>query len=471
MVHNPAHRACDQVASSGAASGNEPATDTIAAVATPPGRGGIGIVRASGPRVRTLALDVLGTLPPPRWAHYGAFRDAHGEAIDHGVALFFPGPRSFTGEDVLELHGHGGPVVLDMLLRRLLELGARVARPGEFSQRAFLNDKLDLARAESIADLIDSATEEAARWAQRSLQGAFSEKVAALVAEFVELRVHVEAAIDFPEEEVDALSETGAGERVNALLERVDGTLAAARQGVLLKEGATVVIAGPPNVGKSSLLNRFSGRDSAIVTDIPGTTRDVLREQVQIDGLPLHVLDTAGLRSGADAVERAGVERAWAAIRAADAILLVVDDRTGLGPEERAILEELPGAPGVVVARNKIDLSGRAPAQHRGEAGTAVCVSAKTGAGLDLLAQALKAAVGFRGAGEGGFLARRRHLQALEAARAALERARHQLAVARAGELAAEDLRQAQRALGEITGEFTSEDLLERIFSSFCIGK
>ncbi len=468
MGHHPPHRAPDVVGEPGAAA----ARDTIAAIATPPGRGGVGIVRASGPGVRRLARAVLGVLPEPRRAHYAAFRDAAGEAIDHGIALFFPGPRSLTGEDVLELHGHGGPVVLDLLLVRLLALGARPARPGEFLQRAFLNDKLDLAQAEAVADLIDSATAAAARSAQRSLQGHFSEKVAALVEDLVALRTYVEAAIDFPEEEVDHLSDAHLGERVDGLLGAVADTLAAARQGVLLKEGATVVIAGRPNVGKSSLLNRFAGRDAAIVTDIPGTTRDVLREHVHIDGLPLHVLDTAGLRRSGDAVEREGVERAWGAIRAADVVLLVAEDRSGLGAEEAEMLRALPQAVPLVMARNKIDLTGAAPALHQEARGSVVRVSAKTGAGVPLLAQALKAAVGYRDPAESTFLARRRHLEALEAAQESLRAAKRQLeSPRRAGELLAEDLRQAQRALGAITGEFTSEDLLDRIFSSFCIGK
>ncbi|NIR30139.1 MAG: tRNA uridine-5-carboxymethylaminomethyl(34) synthesis GTPase MnmE [Gammaproteobacteria bacterium] len=469
MGHHPAHRAPDDV---GCARAADRAQDTIAAVATPPGRGGVGVVRASGPAVRRMAGAVLGRVPEPRMAHYGPFRDATGEPLDRGIALFFPGPRSLTGEDVLELHGHGGPVVLDLVLGRLLALGARPARPGEFLQRAFLNDKVDLAQAEAIADLIDSATAAAARSAQRSMQGCFSEKVAALVEALVALRTYVEAAIDFPEEEVDHLSEAHVDERLKELLAAVTDTHTAARQGVLLKEGATVVIAGRPNVGKSSLLNRFAGRDAAIVTEIPGTTRDVVREHIQVDGLPLHVLDTAGLRAGADAVERQGVERAWAAIRAADAILLVVDDRSGLGAEEADTLRALPETTPLIVARNKIDLTGTAPATDHDGRSTVVWVSAKTGAGVARLAQALKAAVGYRDPAESSFLARRRHLQALEAARGALQAAKRQLeSPARAGELLAEDLRQAQRALGEITGEFTSEDLLDRIFSSFCIGK
>jgi len=467
MGDHPAHRARREVDADPAAAAPE---DTIAALATPPGRGGVGIVRVSGGLARAVARAVLGRVPEARRAHRAAFRDAGGEPIDWGLALFFPAPRSFTGEDVLELHGHGGPVVMDLLLERVLALGARAARPGEFSQRAFLNDKLDLAQAEAIADLIDSATAEAARGAQRSLQGAFSERVHALMEGVVELRTYVEAAIDFPDEEVDFLSDARLAERLRGLLESLEGALQAARQGVLLKEGATVVIAGSPNVGKSSLLNRLADRDSAIVTDVPGTTRDLLREHIQLDGLPLHVVDTAGLRVTADVVEREGVARAWKAVGDADGVLLVVEDRTGVGGEEMAMLERVPAARPVLVVRNKIDLSGAEPGASAGPHGAEVRASALTGAGVAALAEEVKRLVGYRGA-EGAIVARRRHLQSLERARSALGGAAGQLAGPQAGELVAEELREAQRALGEITGEVTSEDLLDRIFSSFCIGK
>jgi tRNA modification GTPase len=444
---------------------------TIAAIATPPGRGGIGVIRLSGPAVPAIAVTLFGTLPSPRQAILRRFRAGDGAVIDEGIALYFPAPHSFTGEDVLELQGHGGPVVMDLLLARVLELGARPARPGEFSERAFLNDKLDLAQAEAIADLIASDTAAAARAALRSLQGEFSQRVHALVEGLIELRMYVEAAIDFPEEEIDFLADGAIAARLRALRERLNALQAAAGQGRLLRDGMTVVIAGRPNAGKSSLLNRLAGREAAIVTAVPGTTRDVLREHVSIDGMPLHVIDTAGLRDSDDPVEREGIRRAWTEIEAADRILLVVDDRQGLTVEDRALRERLPASTAVTVLYNKIDLSSRSPRVWTGEWGTEIRLSAKTGAGLDLLREHLKTCMGYHGGGEGTFMARRRHLEALERATAALERAAYQLDVIRAGELVAEELSEAQNALAEITGEFTSEDLLARIFSSFCIGK
>ncbi len=445
--------------------------DTIAAVATPPGRGGIGVIRASGPAVPTIAATLLSELPTPRQAILRRFRSSDGEVIDEGIALYFPAPHSFTGEDVLELQGHGGPVVMDLLLARVLELGARPARPGEFSERAFLNDKLDLAQAEAIADLIASDTAAAARAALRSLQGEFSQRVRGLVEGLIELRMYVEAAIDFPEEEIDFLADGVIAARLGELRERLSALQAAAGQGRLLRDGMTVVIAGRPNAGKSSLLNHLAGREAAIVTAVPGTTRDVLREHISIDGMPLHVIDTAGLRDSDDPVEREGIRRAWAEIEAADRILMVVDDRQGLTVEDRALRERLPAGTAVTVLYNKIDLSGQAPTVQAGEWGTEIRLSAKTGAGLDLLREHLKTCMGYHGGGEGTFMARRRHLEALERATAALERADYQLEVIRAGELVAEELNEAQNALAEITGEFTSEDLLSRIFSNFCIGK
>jgi len=371
----------------------------------------------------------------------------------------------------LELQGHGGPVVMDLLLARVLELGARPARPGEFSERAFLNDKLDLAQAEAIADLIASDTAAAARAALRSLQGEFSRRVHALVEDLIELRMYVEAAIDFPEEEIDFLADRTIVERLRTLREQMNALQAAAGQGRLLRDGMIVVIAGRPNAGKSSLLNRLAGREAAIVTAVPGTTRDVLREHISIDGMPLHVIDTAGLRDSDDPVEREGIRRAWTEIEAADRILMVVDDRRGLTVEDRALRARLPVGAAVTVLYNKIDLSGRSPTVRDGEWGAEILLSAKTEAGLDLLREHLKACMGYHGGGEGTFMARRRHLEALERVTAALERADYQLEVIRAGELVAEELREAQSALAEITGEFTSEDLLSRIFSSFCIGK
>lgn len=445
-------------------------SDTIVAVATPPGRGGVGIVRLSGARVAGIARAVLGALPRARYATYCPFLDAAGAAIDDGIALFFPAPGSFTGEDVLELHGHGGPVVMDMLVQRCLELGARAARPGEFSERAFLNDKLDLAQAEALADLIDSASRQAASAALRSLQGELSRRVHGAVDELVRLRTHVEAAIDFPDEEVDALADPELRRGLSGLGAQLAALQGAARQGCLLREGMSLVIAGRPNVGKSSLLNALAGRDSAIVTEVPGTTRDVLREHIQIDGLPLHIIDTAGLRETADRVERIGVERAWEAIQRADRVLLVIDDREGLGGAEQEVLERAGPEPGVTVVRNKIDVSGAAPGLTEGRDGAQVALSARTGAGMDALRAHLKALMGYRAETEGEFMARRRHLDALARAHRAVQAAAGQLDQG-AAELAAEDLRQAQAALGEITGELTSDDLLGRIFAEFCIGK
>ena len=446
------------------------AQDTIAAIATPPGRGGVGIVRISGPRVMVIARGLLTRLPEPRRAVFQRFRDGAGQILDEGIALYFPSPHSFTGEDVLELQGHGGPIVMDLLLTRVLELGARMARPGEFTERAFLNDKLDLAQAEAVADLIESSTVAAARAAMGSLQGEFSTRVHALVDELIELRMYVESAIDFPEDEIDFLSDSRITERLRELQEQLAKLCAAAFQGRLLRDGMTVVIAGRPNAGKSSLLNRLAGREVAIVTAIPGTTRDVLREHINIDGMPLHVIDTAGLRKSDDPIEQEGIRRAWAEINTADRLLMVVDDCAGIGEEEHAWRAKLPAATGVTVIRNKIDLTGKAPAVLEGEWGVEVLLSAKTADGLELLRDHLKTCMGYHGAGEGCFMARRRHLDALERAGESLERAYYQLE-SRAGELVAEELRLAQSALSEITGEFTSEDLLGRIFASFCIGK
>jgi tRNA modification GTPase len=446
-------------------------TDTIAAVSTPPGRGGIGIVRVSGPATSSIAEALLGCVPPPRHAHYGAFRDGSETVVDRGVALYFPGPRSFTGEDVLELQGHGGPVVMDMLLAAALEQGARPARPGEFSERAFLNGRMDLSQAEAVADLIDSGSRAAVRSAMRSLDGAFSERIHALTGALIEVRAHIEACIDFPEEEIDFLSDPQLDGRLSKLRAQLADIRAGAGRGVLLKEGVRVVLAGQPNVGKSSLMNLLAGRDSAIVTDVPGTTRDLIREHIQLDGLPLHVVDTAGIRPPGDAVEEHGVERAWGAIESADALLLVVDDRSGPGEADRDILDRTPAGVARIVVSNKVDLSGRAPGVIREDDALRVRLSAKTGAGIEALESALKTCVGYELGDEGTFMARRRHLDALARTAAAVEAAGEVLHTRRAGELAAEELRQAQRALGEITGEVTSDDLLGEIFSRFCIGK
>jgi len=444
--------------------------DTIAAIATPPGRGGVGIVRVSGPDVPALAEKLLGRLPRPRQAGLHAFSDAQGEVIDTGLSLYFAAPYSFTGEHVLELHGHGGPVVMDLLLARVLELGARPARPGEFSERAFLNDKLDLAQAEAIADLIDSSTASAARAATRSLQGEFSDRVHGLTQALIELRTFVEAAIDFPDEEIDFLGEGEVQRRLGAVAGRVHDLLASTRQGCLLREGMTVVLAGRPNAGKSSILNQLSGRETAIVTPVAGTTRDILREHIQIDGMPLHVIDTAGLRESDDPIEQEGVRRAWAQIEQADRILLVIDDQEGFGEADRALLARLPATLPCTRVMNKIDLSGRAPGLAATADGEEVALSARTGAGIDALRDYLKAVMGYRDSAAGGFSARRRHLDALRRVSDHLERARGCLG-AGSGELVAEELRLAQQQLSEITGEFSSDDLLGEIFSSFCIGK
>jgi tRNA modification GTPase len=447
-------------------------SDTIVARATASGRGGIGIVRVSGPRVPEIARAILGTLPRPRSAVFRAFRDATGEPLDDGIALYFAAPHSFTGEAVLELQGHGGPVVMDLLVAHIVGLGARLAHPGEFSQRAFLNDKLDLAQAEAVADLIDSGSGEAARAALRSLQGEFSVMVQGLTEAITDLRMYVEAAIDFPEEEVDFLADEELTGRLQAVSAHFDAVAAAARTGQLLRDGMTVVIAGAPNAGKSSLLNRLAGYEAAIVTEIPGTTRDVLRERIAIDGMPLHVIDTAGLRDVHDVVEGEGIRRARAEMTRADRILFVID--VAADPDAHSFAAErarLPAGVPVTLVLNKCDLTGDRPRLEAASAPPRIYLGALTGAGVGLLREHLKACVGFE-PGEGGNVsARRRHLEALKRARAHLEAGSLQLRERRAGELLAEELRQAQIALGEITGEVTSDDLLGRIFASFCIGK
>lgn len=443
--------------------------DTIAAIATPPGRGGVGIVRVSGAAVPAMIPALLGTPLRPRQAHYGPILDDLGQVIDQGVALHFPAPRSFTGEHVLELHTHGSPVVLDILIRRLLGLGARMARPGEFSERAFLNGKLDLAQAEAIADLIESSTEQAARSAQRSLQGEFSRRIDALVAALIELRLYIEASIDFSDEDIDFLATDHIAERLTQLAAQVDAVHASARQGCLLREGMTLVIAGRPNAGKSSLLNWLTGREAAIVTPVAGTTRDTLRECIQIDGLPLHIIDTAGLRDGSDdPVEQEGMRRTRAAMANADHVLLLIDDSAPA--DGSALLAETPRHLPVTRIHNKIDLTGRPPSLRETAEGSVIHLSVKTGAGTELLVAYLKCCAGYASGVEGVFMARRRHLDAIDRTRQALASATGQLRAA-ALELVAEDLRTAQQSLAEITGQFTTEDLLGRIFSSFCVGK
>ncbi|WP_372972384.1 tRNA uridine-5-carboxymethylaminomethyl(34) synthesis GTPase MnmE [Marinobacter sp.] len=452
-------------------------TDTIAAIATAPGQAGVGIVRVSGPSAHTIALDILGFEPRPRYAHYGPFLDANGQLIDEGLGLFFPNPHSFTGEDVLELQGHGGTVILDMLLRRVCELGARLARPGEFSERAFLNDKLDLTQAEAIADLIESSSEQAAKSAVQSLQGVFSRRVNELVESVTHLRIYVEAAIDFPEEEIDFLADGKVASDLDKILGDLEKILAEAHQGSLLRDGMKVVIAGRPNAGKSSLLNALAGREAAIVTAIEGTTRDVLREHIHIDGMPLHIIDTAGLRDSPDEVEQIGIARAWEEIRQADRILLMVDGTTTNETEPRAIwpdfIDQLPENAPVTVVRNKVDLSGETVgiSAEPHQSAPVIRLAAKSAEGLEVLRDHLKQCMGFATTTEGGFLARRRHLDALERALASLRQGQDQLQGYGAGELLAEDLRAAQDALGEITGVMTPDDLLGKIFSSFCIGK
>jgi tRNA modification GTPase len=445
--------------------------DTIVAAATPPGRGGIGIVRLSGPAAPAIATAVLGTLPAARRAVFAAFRDAEHQTLDAGLVLYFPGPHSYTGEDVVEFQGHGGPVIVESLIARLVELGARRANPGEFTQRAFLNDKLDLAQAEAVADLIDAGSAEAARAAMRSLQGEFSTMIQVLTGALIELRTYVEAAIDFPEEEIDFLADKALGARLASVRQHFEAVTRSAGQGRLLRDGMTVVLAGAPNAGKSSLLNRLAGYDAAIVTAVPGTTRDVLRERIHIDGMPLHILDTAGLRRARDPVEEEGIRRAQAEMARADRVLFVIDGaQDPTAQAYRELAATLPAQIPVTLLYNKSDVTDAAAVSA--PAGVPrIDVSALTGAGLDGLRAHLKSSMGYFTLESGSVSARQRHLEALARARSSVEEAARILQQSRAGELVAQELRAAQRALDEISGEFTNEDLLERIFSSFCIGK
>lgn len=443
--------------------------DTIAAIATPPGQGGVGIVRVSGPLVKTIAQTILGHCPQPRMAEYRPFYDDAGDVIDKGIALYFKQPNSFTGEDVLELHGHGGRVVLDLILQQAIKLGARVAHAGEFSERAFINEKIDLAQAEAIADLIAAESEDAARAAIRSLQGEFSANIHVLLEQLIQLRMHVEAALDFPEEEIDFLADKAIAEQLISISEQVKIILESAKQGCLLKEGMAVVIAGKPNAGKSSLLNQLSESEVAIVTDIPGTTRDVLREHIQIDGLPLHVIDTAGLRESEDIIEQEGVRRAWKEIDQCDRLLYVIDSQTGEDmPED--IKKQIPNGTGLSIIFNKTDLSGENNRVVEKDSRTEIYLTAKSGDGIDLLRQHLKQCMGYERHTEGQFIARRRHITAINNASNHLATATEYLQN-NTGELLAEELKLAQQQLSSITGEFTSDDLLGRIFSDFCIGK
>lgn len=460
-------------------------SDTICAIATPPGRGGVGVVRVSGPLAKNIANTLVRFEPSPRHAHFTSIFDHSSELIDQGIVIFFPGPNSFTGEDVLELQGHGGSFVLDRILKEVTYCGARLARPGEFSERAFINDKMDLTQAEAIADLIESSSEEAARSAMRTLQGEFSNLINNLGESITELRVYIEAAIDFSEEEIDFLTEGKTTETLLSILEQTDAILAQAKQGSILREGMSVVIAGKPNAGKSSLLNALAGRDAAIVTEIAGTTRDTLIEQINIDGMPVHITDTAGLRQSDDVVEREGIKRAKKAIASADRIMLLID-----AANDVVTLESLPsflteiGLETLLEERqlerlsiiyNKIDILKQPPSlvllKNPTHSVTSINLSAKSQLGIDLLRQHLKDCMGFSPSGEGGFIARRRHLDAMQRARSHLVDALDQLQGSREGELVAEDLKHAHRCLGEITGEFTTDDLLGKIFSSFCVGK
>lgn len=450
-------------------------SDTIAAIATAPGRGGVGVIRISGSNLLPFAFALTGKTPKPRYATLAAFKAADGSALDSGLLLYFPNPQSFTGEDVLELQGHGGPVVMQMLLARCLDLGARLAEPGEFSRRAFLNGKLDLAQAEAVADLIDAATASAARSAVRSLQGEFSKAIHGLTDELINLRMLVEATLDFPEEDIDFLKAADAFGRLERLQLKLAEIFDRAGQGKLLQSGLHVVLAGQPNVGKSSLLNRLTGDDLAIVTPIAGTTRDALRSTIQIEGIPLHIIDTAGLRDTEDVVEKIGIERSWQEIERADVVLLLVDARSGIADADREILSRLPARLQRITVYNKIDLAGRTPERHdehdaHGDA-VAISLSAKANQGIELLRNELLRIAGWHQT-EDVFIARERHLRALASAQEHIAAARavvegHLPAL----ELFAEELRLAQQALGEITGEFTADDLLGVIFSRFCIGK
>ncbi|MAX45041.1 MAG: tRNA uridine-5-carboxymethylaminomethyl(34) synthesis GTPase MnmE [Alteromonadaceae bacterium] len=455
-------------------------TDTIVAQATPPGRGGVGIIRVSGPKALDVAKALLNVELTPRVATYTGFHDANQEVIDQGIALYFKAPNSFTGEDVVEFQGHGGPFIMDMLLEAILQIkSVRLARPGEFSEQAFLNDKLDLAQAEAIADLIDASSKQAARSAVRSLQGDFSKHIHTLSEAIIHLRMYVEAAIDFPDEEIDFLSDGKVTQDLADIIRDVNHIREQAKQGTLLREGMQVVIAGRPNAGKSSLLNALAGRESAIVTDIAGTTRDVLKEHINVNGMPLHVIDTAGLRDSPDKVEQIGIARAWEAINDADRVLFVVDSTTSSDIDPYQIwpefMQRLPAGMPVTVIRNKADISGDNVTLQQVDTPhgpfSVISLSANTGQGVELLRDHLSQSMGLDTTTEGQFIARRRHIDAIDNTLEHLQIGEQQLHDNLAGELLAEELRLAHQHLSEITGEFSSDDLLGRIFSSFCIGK
>lgn len=444
------------------------ASETIAAIATAPGSGGIGIVRVSGGACQRIAKGILGHCPPPRHAAYLDFKDTDGSLIDRGIAIFYLGPQSYTGEDVLELQAHGGPALMQILLTRCLALGARQAIPGEFTKRAYLNDKLDLAQAEAVIDVINASTEAAARSAVRSLSGEFSGRIQALLSKLIELRMYVEACLDFPEEEIDFITQGRVGEKLSVIQQELLSVFKSARQGNLLREGIQVVLIGQPNVGKSSLMNQLAGEDVAIVTSIAGTTRDVIKSSIQIQGVPLHIIDTAGLRETIDEVEKHGIARTWRALENADVALLLVDAAHGIGDSEKTILERLPTVLPRIWIHNKIDLSAESPKKVMLGEETHIYLSAKHGQGLSLLQEQLLSLAGWQPTGEGVFMARTRHLDALKLVEQNLMRAVELLGQA---ELVAEELRLAQEALSQITGEFTPDDLLGEIFSKFCIGK
>jgi len=446
---------------------SEPAVDTICAVATAAGRAGVGVVRLSGPDARSIIERLTGIEPRPRHAHYVTLKRRDGSVLDDGIVVSFPGPHSYTGEDVIEWQGHGNPVLLDAAVEEMIGCGARTARPGEFTERAFLNGRMDLAQAEAVADLIEAGSAQAATAARRSLTGVFSQRVDAFVEHLIHLRMYIEAALDFPEEEIDFLSDTRLRDQLGDLREELADLLSRTGEGVRLREGLQLVIVGQPNAGKSSLLNQLAGESRAIVTEIAGTTRDVLRAEIMLDGLPIHVIDTAGLRESGDPIEQEGIRRAWEEIERADLILLLIDGARGRSPAEDATLARLPDKPRLTVI-NKIDLTGEA-ASERVE-GDTLRLSARSGAGIDVLRHELRQFAGLSERNEDPFIARRRHLEALEAAQASLAEAAESLALG-AGELAAESLRRAQTAMEAITGRYTADDLLGEIFGSFCIGK
>ena len=456
--------------------GQDPNRDTIVAQATPPGRGGVAIVRISGPNALSICQHITGKNPTPRYAHYTAFLDDTDEVIDLGIILYFPAPHSFTGEDVIEFQGHGGPIIIERLLNRIVDLGARVAQPGEFSRRAFLNDKIDLTQAEAIADLIDSASIQASKMAIRSLQGEFSKQIHLLVEQLIHLRMYVEAALDFPEEEIDFLNDGKVSHDLSQIIKQLKQVEQQAQQGSIFREGITIVIAGKPNAGKSTLLNQLSGRDVAIVTEIAGTTRDIMRETISLDGIPINLIDTAGLRDSEDIVEQEGIRRAKAAIKMADLVLYIHDVQHNFNKAEISsqLLTDIPATMPMLIIMNKADTLAHPPeiiaTQHRQQ--EFIYLSAKTGEGIEQLKHEIKTLAGCQVMStEVGFMARQRHLSALTHANKRLTASEQQFKQSGAGELLAEDLKLAQASLNEITGEFSNDDLLGRIFSSFCIGK